>query len=77
MDRKVYSACLVLKGFIIYKVLIYSIVTAKEAVRRSIGYCPQFDAFDGLLTAREVLAFYAKVKGIPPCDINEVSGPFN
>ncbi|KRZ76550.1 Retinal-specific ATP-binding cassette transporter [Trichinella papuae] len=29
-----------------------------------IGYCPQFDALDPRLTARETLLFYAKIKGI-------------
>lgn len=34
-------------------------------MRRLIGYCPQFDALFELLTAREHLEFYARVKGVP------------
>ncbi|XP_033737988.1 phospholipid-transporting ATPase ABCA1-like [Pecten maximus] len=50
----------------------FSIVTAVKEVRRSIGYCPQFDAFDPLMTAREVLCFFARIKGIPSSDIKDV-----
>ena len=32
--------------------------------RRKIGYCPQFDALFELLTAREHLQLYARIKGI-------------
>lgn len=34
-------------------------------VRRKLGYCPQFDALDPLLTAREHLEFYSKLRGVP------------
>ncbi|GAB1310103.1 ABC transporter domain-containing protein [Madurella fahalii] len=34
----------------------------------SIGVCPQFDALD-LLTARQHLRFYARVKGVPAADV--------
>ncbi|OWF35545.1 ATP-binding cassette sub-family A member 1 [Mizuhopecten yessoensis] len=50
----------------------FSIVTAVKEVRRSIGYCPQFDAFDPLMTAREVLYFFARIKGIPSSDLKDV-----
>jgi ATP-binding cassette, subfamily A (ABC1), member 3 len=33
--------------------------------RKHIGYCPQFDAIFELLTVREHLEFYAKIKKIP------------
>jgi ATP-binding cassette, subfamily A (ABC1), member 3 len=33
--------------------------------RKHIGYCPQFDAIFGLLTVREHLEFYSKIKKIP------------
>mmetsp|Transcript_47540 Transcript_47540/g.72669 ORF Transcript_47540/g.72669 Transcript_47540/m.72669 type:complete len:136 (-) Transcript_47540:598-1005(-) len=36
----------------------------KEA-RKYIGYCPQFDALQENLTAKEHLFFYAAIKGIP------------
>lgn len=34
-------------------------------VRRQLGYCPQFDALDPLLTAREHLEFYSRLRGVP------------
>ena len=33
--------------------------------RRNIGFCPQFDALLELLTGREHLELYARIKGIP------------
>ena len=30
------------------------------------GYCPQMDALDRLLTVRESLDVYSKLRGIPP-----------
>merc|ERR1719195_636516 len=36
----------------------------QPAVRRFIGYCPQFDALFPLLTGREHLNFYGRVKGL-------------
>lgn len=41
-------------------------------VRRDIGYCPQFDAFDPLLTGREILRFYARLRGVQEKDIKRV-----
>ena len=34
-----------------------------ESIR--MGYCPQMDALDSLLTVREMLDIYAKLRGIP------------
>ena len=42
-------------------------------VRRSIGYCPQFDALDPLMTGVEHLRFYARLRGIPEADVKHVS----
>ncbi|XP_060082289.1 phospholipid-transporting ATPase ABCA1-like [Ylistrum balloti] len=50
-----------------------SILTDMVSVHRSIGYCPQFDAFDNLLTGREILSFYARLRGVPERDIKEVA----
>uniref|UniRef100_A0A7E4VBK1 ABC transporter domain-containing protein n=2 Tax=Panagrellus redivivus TaxID=6233 RepID=A0A7E4VBK1_PANRE len=36
---------------------------------RLLGYCPQFDALNLRLTAREQLAFFARIRGIRECDI--------
>lgn len=38
--------------------------------RRLIGYCPQINSLDNLLTARQVLSVYAQLKGIS--NTNEV-----
>ena len=39
------------------------IQTNTTTCRRNIGFCPQFDALFDLMTAREHLTFYARVKG--------------
>merc|ERR1712217_1006506 len=36
----------------------------QTAIRRFVGYCPQFDALFPLLTAREHLNFYGRIKGL-------------
>ena len=33
-------------------------------VRKYMGYCPQFDALDDLLTGKELLVYYAQVRGM-------------
>ncbi|XP_071811381.1 phospholipid-transporting ATPase ABCA1-like isoform X2 [Apostichopus japonicus] len=43
----------------------YSIIDQIRKVNQSIGYCPQFDALDDLLTGREHLKFYASLRGVP------------
>jgi len=43
----------------------YDINTQQSKVRQLIGYCPQFDALIGTLTAREHLALFARIKGVP------------
>ena len=40
--------------------------------RRKIGFCPQFDALFELLTAKEHLQLYARIKGIHEIDIPRV-----
>ena len=42
-------------------------------VRQNIGYCPQFDALDALLTGVEHLRFYARIRGIPEKEVKHVS----
>jgi ABC-type multidrug transport system ATPase subunit len=42
-----------------------SIAAEQSKIRRRIGYCPQFDALFDLLTVREHLELYGRVKGIP------------
>jgi ABC-type multidrug transport system ATPase subunit len=43
----------------------YSVSKEIEKVHKNIGYCPQSDAIFPLLTAREHLIFYARIRGIP------------
>lgn len=37
-----------------------------------VGYCPQEDALDDLVSVEEHLYFYARIHGIPEKDIKEV-----
>lgn len=53
----------------------YSICRQMNLVRKHIGYCPQFDALDTHLTAREHLHFYARIRGIPESEIGKVRKP--
>lgn len=38
----------------------------------NIGYCPQVDALDNLLTGEEHLYFYARIRGIAKNEIEKV-----
>ena len=48
------------------------LLTDVHKCRRKIGFCPQFDALFELLTAREHLQLYARIKGICEVDIRRV-----
>ncbi|XP_074226088.1 retinal-specific phospholipid-transporting ATPase ABCA4 isoform X2 [Camelus bactrianus] len=50
-----------------------SILTNISDVHRSMGYCPQFDAVDDLLTGREHLYLYARLRGVPAEEIKRVT----
>lgn len=50
----------------------HSIVDDILAARQSMGYCPQFDALNDLLTAREHLELYARIRGIQEEDVSRV-----
>ncbi|ESP01294.1 hypothetical protein LOTGIDRAFT_212836 [Lottia gigantea] len=50
-----------------------SVLKEKNDVRQLMGYCPQFDALDSLLTGREHLEFYARVRGIDRSDVKQVA----
>ncbi|KAL2535052.1 ABC transporter A family member 1 [Abeliophyllum distichum] len=43
-----------------------------KAARRHIGYCPQFDALLEVLTVREHLDLYARIKGVPEYELEFV-----
>ncbi|XP_008325095.1 ATP-binding cassette sub-family A member 1 isoform X1 [Cynoglossus semilaevis] len=51
----------------------YSIRTEMRDVHQSLGYCPQFDAIDNLLTGREHLQFYARLRGVPEHEVAMVA----
>ncbi|XP_028404446.1 ATP-binding cassette sub-family A member 1-like [Dendronephthya gigantea] len=51
----------------------HSVVDDILAARQSMGYCPQFDALNDLLTAREHLKLYARIRGIQEEDVNQVT----
>merc|ERR1719195_2051648 len=46
-------------------------IANQPAVRRFIGYCPQFDALFPLLSGREHLYFYGRVKGLGGSDLDK------
>ncbi|KAM9379360.1 retinal-specific phospholipid-transporting ATPase ABCA4 [Phaethornis superciliosus] len=50
-----------------------SILTHISEVHQNMGYCPQFDAIDDLLTGREHLYLYARLRGVPEEDIQRVA----
>ncbi|GMF11425.1 unnamed protein product [Phytophthora lilii] len=43
----------------------FDLSTSSAAARKTMGYCPQFDALHDLLTVKEQLQLYARIKGIP------------
>uniref|UniRef100_A0A669DHE2 P-type phospholipid transporter n=1 Tax=Oreochromis niloticus TaxID=8128 RepID=A0A669DHE2_ORENI len=51
----------------------YSILTNILDVHQNMGYCPQFDAIDELLTGREHLHLYARLRGVPESEISRVA----
>ncbi|XP_037832519.1 phospholipid-transporting ATPase ABCA1 isoform X2 [Kryptolebias marmoratus] len=51
----------------------YSIRTEMRYVHQNMGYCPQFDAINDLLTGREHLEFYGRLRGVPEEEIAMVA----
>ncbi|KAJ3594748.1 hypothetical protein NHX12_004055 [Muraenolepis orangiensis] len=47
----------------------YSILTDILDVHQNMGYCPQFDAIDELLTGREHLYLYGRLRGVPESQV--------
>eukprot|EP00048_Salpingoeca_helianthica_P013325 m.199375 g.199375 ORF g.199375 m.199375 type:complete len:1762 (-) comp15490_c4_seq21:19-5304(-) len=41
-----------------------NILTQMKQVRRRLGYCPQFDGLIDLMTGREILTMYARLRGV-------------
>eukprot|EP00094_Tigriopus_californicus_P002639 TCALIF_02551-PA protein Name:"Similar to Abca7 ATP-binding cassette sub-family A member 7 (Rattus norvegicus)" AED:0.06 eAED:0.06 QI:3223/1/1/1/0.88/0.92/28/283/1389 len=50
-----------------------SILTQLQKVRKSLGYCPQFDALNPLLTGREHLRLYARLRGLDEDSVKKVA----
>lgn len=50
----------------------FSVLTEIDEVHQNMGYCPQFDAINDLLTGREHLEFYAILRGVPEKEVCEV-----
>ena len=57
--------------------LFSSILTDMVEVQMNLGYCPQFDALFALLTGREHLEFFARLRGVPEKDVKTVKKSFN
>ena len=55
---------------------VVSILREIDEVHRNMGYCPQFDAINDLLTGREHLEFYAVLRGVPEKEVCDVSQCF-
>uniref|UniRef100_A0AAQ5ZS96 P-type phospholipid transporter n=1 Tax=Amphiprion ocellaris TaxID=80972 RepID=A0AAQ5ZS96_AMPOC len=51
----------------------YSVQTEMERVHQLMGYCPQFDAISDLLTGREHLELYARLRGVPEESVTKVA----
>ncbi|XP_031735235.1 retinal-specific phospholipid-transporting ATPase ABCA4-like isoform X3 [Anarrhichthys ocellatus] len=51
----------------------HSILSNILDVHQNMGYCPQFDAIDELLTGREHLHLYARLRGVPESEISQVA----
>ncbi|KAI5101655.1 ATP-binding cassette sub-family A member 1 isoform X2 [Silurus meridionalis] len=51
----------------------YSVLNDMDSVHQLMGYCPQFDAINDLLTGREHLEFYARLRGVPEPYVAKVS----
>ncbi|XP_062888600.1 phospholipid-transporting ATPase ABCA1-like isoform X1 [Mobula hypostoma] len=51
----------------------YSILSNIQDVHQNTGYCPQFDAINKLLTGREHLEFYSRLRGVPEHEVAKVT----
>lgn len=51
----------------------HSVLTEMERVHQLMGYCPQFDAISDLLTGREHLELYARMRGVPEESVAKVA----
>uniref|UniRef100_A0A8C1ZR41 ATP binding cassette subfamily A member 1 n=1 Tax=Cyprinus carpio TaxID=7962 RepID=A0A8C1ZR41_CYPCA len=56
-----------------FKISYYIRTDEIDEVHQNMGYCPQFDAINDLLTGREHLEFYAILRGVPEKEVCEVA----
>ena len=47
----------------------FDLQNSRRDFLRNIGYCPQFDSIIEVLTGREMLRLFARLRGIPSADI--------
>lgn len=59
-----------LPGLCVLRRMVDIIDCRREGI--NIGYCPQVDALDDLLTGEEHLYFYARIRGISKSEIDRV-----
>lgn len=52
--------------------VVLSVLTEMEQVHQLMGYCPQFDAISDLLTGREHLELYARLRGVQEESVTKV-----
>lgn len=52
----------------------FSLKTQMSNVNKAIGFCPQFDALPGELTALQALEIFALIRGVHRKDITALSG---
>lgn len=50
----------------------FDVISELREVRKIVGYCPQFDALTDLLSVREHLEMYSRLRGIPADEIEEI-----
>lgn len=53
----------------------HSVAQEPSAAHRSMGYCPQSDAIFDLLTGREHLELFARLRGVPEAQVAQVNTP--
>lgn len=51
----------------------FSVTAEIDEVHQNMGYCPQFDSINELLTGREHLELYSVLRGIPEKEVCDVS----
>jgi ABC-type multidrug transport system ATPase subunit len=49
-----------------------SLVQEPAKTRRFIGYCPQFDGLNSVLTSAEHIRYYAKIRGIQKSELKDM-----